>query len=281
MMLIPDDQFFKTYDLSKKILKSYSDSNTSVETEIQAHGAWLPFPKDMPETGMLMWRSPSPGVSEHSSAGDYDPECHYGIASSGEEEEVEKELPKGDTDEEEANQVKKEVKEEAVVDSEKKTTERTATPNEALESNSVTLDVKAEPGNFVVTDHDPHDQCILQTTDDGVYMCVDPGATSTLLKVDDAEKLYAQGKLSCITPSSKLFRVANGAMMAASTQGELKVGDRTETAYIIESTSNQQLPVSLLGLPHLTGCHLNLGVEPKLDNISLSRARNGHLYINL
>ena len=300
--LVSDEEFIRTYNDARQQIEELRSKGIAPQILINVHNDWLPFPSDELEKEVARERSASPGVSSHASKGDYSKSHDYGVPfdanslSESEDGNGEKGLPRGDTDDdEEKEKVKMEVKEEAassvVTDPVPVSSEATGPatiPNEVptpmqetSEDPNCATSVKDESGNFVVTDHDPNDQDILQTTDNEVYMCVDPGATSTLLKVDDAEKLYSQGKLSCIAPSSKLFRVANGAMMAASTQGNLKVGDRTETAYVIENTSSQQLPVSLLGLPHLTGCQLNLGVEPRLDNISLSRARNGHLYLNL
>jgi hypothetical protein len=213
---VTDTEFLSTYAQARLEILTAAKNNESIQVLIQAHGEELPFPNDSLETLQVRQRSPSPGVEEDPTFGNYDGYHHdYGVPFTADEDASDEEVP------ERTPVVKEEASEEAVLptgmtDDEQDLGEELL-PGQLSEILLGPLTVKKEENS--ITDAADQAHGVWEEGVDNIFkvdnessaigIVIDPGATATLLKVEDAQALYGKGYLSQVECSQKKFRVAN------------------------------------------------------------------------
>ena len=287
---VSDADFFSTYSQAKSEILEAARNNESIQVLIQAHGEYLPFPSDCLETLQVRQRSPSPGIQDDPTCGNYDGyHIDYGVPFPADEDASDEDMPERPPD------IKKERAEEGTLPTGMTDDEqdfgKELRPGQLAEKLLGPLTVKEEEASVNDAENDDsnkvagvwEDEEVFHLDNEEVSLVVDPGATATLLRVPDAQMLWSKGLLSNVTGSTKRFKVANGAAMFASTEGVLTIaGLPSARAFIIEANETQALPVSLLGSAHLSGQILDMSSEnPKLGTVALRRLANGHLVMHI
>ena len=282
--LISDTEFLTLYHQAQLEIHQADRENRSIQVCIMAHGEMVPFPSDRLESSDARQRSPSPGIMSDTAVGNYNPGHDYGVQFEAEDPDSGEEQPQ-----EEKIAVKKNPGLPTGLTDEEQEDSKDMFPGTLTEKLLGPIAVKKEEDSDKVADDSAHG--VWEEGGDAIFkvdnfhnaigIVIDPGATATLLKVEDAQALYGKGYLNQVECSQKKFRVANGGAMFASTEGILTIpGLPGAKAYIIEPSDTQVLPISLLGSVHLAGQVLDMSQEnPRLGTVGLKRLANGHLVL--